>query len=77
LVSKTSAGPDGRVEDAAAFIDTIPGLFESIDTLGTWQSFLAELETMEDFQNKDIEIRTRRTFDWRMADLSWCIPSFQ
>jgi hypothetical protein len=51
-----------------------PGPF---DTLGTWQSFLAELETMEDFQNKDIEIRTRRTFDWRMADLSWCIPSFQ
>jgi hypothetical protein len=25
------------------------------DTLGTWQSFRAELEAMEDFQNKDIE----------------------
>jgi hypothetical protein len=30
------------------------------DTLGTWQSFQAELEAMEDFQNKDIEIRTAK-----------------
>lgn len=41
---------------AAILVDR-PGAF---DTLEIWQSFLAELEAMPDFEDKDIELQTAK-----------------